>query len=154
MLVQSKQIEVFADYHQFYLWDPAMNPMASEDYNETDTQRRIKTGPHVVVIQPERDMLVPVTIELHDSEPVLHSDEWDHVAEASLDLPSGNLQIHECTGGVVADFKVAPGWYRVRSMHGGFDTIADVGTDGDDYYKVALWPADPADVVVVKQWAA
>lgn len=153
MLIHSKQIEVFADYHQFYLWDSAMNPMAPESYNEADTERRIKTGPHIVVIHPERDALVPVAVEIHDSEPGLCADEWDHIAEASLALPSGNLQVHECTGGVVADFKVAAGWYRVRSMHGGFDTVADVGIDGNDYYKVVLWPADPADIVVIKQCA-
>ena len=153
-LIDSKQIEVFADYHQFYLWDSGMNPDAPETYTDEDIQRRIKTGSNVVVIQPERDMNVPVTIEIYESEPSVDLNPWDHVAEASLHLPTGNLQVHECTGGPVADFQLNPGWYRVRSMHGGFDTIATVGTDGNDFYKVALWPADAADVVVLKQWAA
>jgi hypothetical protein len=154
MLLQSKRVEVFADYNQFYLWDSKMTREAPEDYTAEDVQRRIKTGPYVVVIQPERNMNVPVTLEIHDSEPFIDVNAWDHIAEASLHLPSGNLQVHECTGGPVADFTVAPDWYRVRSMHGGFDTIAEVGTDGDDYYKVALWPADPMDIVVIKQWTA
>jgi hypothetical protein len=154
MLLQRKQLEVFADYHQFYLWDPTMTTNAPIDYTEEDCRRRIKTAPNVVVIQPERAMDVAVTIELHDSEPELSLNGWDHVAEASLHLPSGNLQVHECTGGPVADFNLTPGWYRVRSMHGGFETIAPVGTDGNDFYKVALWPADAADVAVLKQWAA
>ena len=102
--------------------------------------------------QPERSTIVPVMLEIHDSEPELILEEWNHIAEASLHLPSGNLQIHECTGGPVADFKVLSGWHRVRSMHGGLDTISD-GVEGNDYYKLALWPAEPADVVVVKQWA-
>ena len=153
-LIDSKQIEVFADYHQFYLWDSAMKPNAPEDYTDDDIRHRIKTAPNVVVIQPERDMNVPVTIEIYDSEPDIELNGWDHVAEASLHLPTGNLQVHECTGGPVANFTLTPGWYRVRSMHGGFDTIASVGTDGDDFYKLALWPAEAAGVVVLKQRAA
>ncbi len=140
MLILSKQLDVFADYHQFYLWDSAMNPVAPEEYSKEDVARRIKVGPHVVVIQPERSMTVPVEVEIHDCEPKVNLEEWDHVAEASLHLPSGNLQIHECTGGPVADVSVTPGWYRVRSMHGGLDTIADM-VDGDDYYRVAIWAA-------------
>jgi hypothetical protein len=128
-----------------------MNPLAPEDYSEEDTRRRIKTAPYVVVIQPERNMTVAVEIEIHDLEPEYASDEWDHIAEASLQLPTGLLQVHECTGGSVAEFEVTPGWYRIRSFYGGFDTIDDY-VEGDDYYKVVLWPAPPADVLVVKQW--
>jgi hypothetical protein len=152
MVILSKQLEVFADYHQFYLWDSAMSLLAPEEFNEDDVARRIKTGPNIVVIQPERSLVVPVIVEIHDCEPELISEKWDHVAEASLHLPSGNLQIHECTGGPIADFSVLSGWYRVRSMHGGLDTISEE-VEGGDYYKVALWPAEPADVIVIKQWA-
>jgi len=153
MRLQHKSVEVFADYHQFYLWDKGMDPLAPEDYSPEDTDRRIKTGSHVVVVQPERDMDVPVEIEIHDSEPPFDSAEWDHIAEASLHLPTGQLQIHECTGGPVAEFHVEKGWYRVRSFHGGFGTIAEVGTDGADFYRVVLWPAPSAEVRVIKQFA-
>lgn len=147
------RIEVFADYHQFYLWDREMTSTAPEDYTDEDVIRRIKVGPNVVVIQPERNMTVSVEVEIHDGEPEYRSDEWDHIAEASLHLPSGHLQVHECTGGPVADFDVTPGWYRVRSFHGGFGTIDESGLEGDDYYKLVLWPAAPSKVVVVKQWS-
>jgi hypothetical protein len=67
---------------------------------------------------------------LHDTEPAYNTDEWDHVAEGSLHLPTGQLQVHECTGGVVADLCVEPGSYRVRSFHGGFDSIDESGLEG------------------------
>ena len=153
MRLHHKSVEVFADYHQFYLWDKGMTSQAPEDYSEEDVARRIKIGPYVVVVQPERNMNVPVEIEIHDSEPPYDAAAWDHIAEASLELATGQLQIHECTGGPVADFKIEKGWYRVRSFHGGFATIAAVGTDGADFYRVVLWPAPPKDVAVVKQAA-
>ena len=60
-------------------------------------------------------MEVAVEVEIHDAEPEYNLDEWDHIAEASLHLPTGYLEVHECTGGPVAEFEIAPGWYRVRS---------------------------------------
>src|SRR5262245_44330484 len=113
---------------------------------------RIKTGRHVVVILPARNMSVPVEIEIHDSEPPLHPDGWDHIAEASLNLPGGELQVHRCTLGPVADWTLEPGWYRVRSCQGGLATVD--GLEGNDTYRIVIWPAPPADICVLKQWPA
>ena len=150
--LQHRAFAVFADYHQFFLWDRGMTTEAPTDYTEEDVRRRIKTGPHVVVIQPERNTTVPVEVEIHDTEPGFDPAAWDHIAEASLHLPTGLLQVHECTGGPVAGYEVPPGWYRVRSLGGGFATVS--GLDGSDHYQVVLWPAPPSELRVVKQWAA
>jgi hypothetical protein len=149
--MQLRSLSLFADYFQFYLWDPGMNPKAPEDYTPPDLERRLKTGPNVVAIVTARNMTVPVTIEIVDAEPSLDIDAWDHVAEASLHLPTGRLQLHECTGGAVADFEVAPGWYRVRSCHGGLDSIDSTGLEGNDRYHLVLWPAPCAELRVLKQ---
>jgi hypothetical protein len=153
MRQQLRQLQVFADYHQFYLWDPAKRPEAPTDYTEEDVKRRIKADPYVVVIQPERNMTVPVEIEIHDTEPPFEAHEWDHIAEASLHLESGQLQVHQCTLGPVADLTAEPGWYRVRSFHAGLGTLSADGLDGNDRYRVVLWPAPPSDVRVMRQWA-
>lgn len=151
MKVQHKSLTLFADYHQFYLWDPGMDPEAPTDYTEIDVTNRIKTGPNVLVIQPQRNDTVRVAVEVHNTEPPYNPEEWDHIAEASLHLPTGRLQVHECTGGAVADFNVDPGWYRARSFHGGFDTIDEGGIEGDDHYLIVLWPEPYAELVVIKQ---
>ena len=151
-MMQRQSFDVSADYHQFYLWDRGMTPEAPTDYSEEDVRRRIKVGPHVVVIQPARNTTVPVEVEVHDADPGFAPAEWDHIAEASLHLPTGRLQVHECTGGPVAEFAVEPGWYRVRSMGCGFATIDEAGTEGDDRYRAVLWPAAAGEVRVIKQW--
>jgi hypothetical protein len=153
-VVQRKAFDVFADYHQFYLWDRGKTDRAPEEYTDEDVRRRIKTGPHVVVIRPAPSTTVPVEVEVHDADPGFHPTAWDHIAEASLHLPTGRLQVHECTGGPVAEFAVVPGWYRVRALHAGLGTIDEAGSGGDDHYSVALWPAPPGAVRVVKPWAA
>jgi hypothetical protein len=149
--MQQKAFEIFADYHQFYLWDAGMKPQAPVDYTDEDVQRRIKTGQNVVVIQPERNMTVSVVVEVRDTEPTYKEADWDHIAEASLHLPTGHLQVHECTGGPIADFKVEPGWYRVRSCHS-LGTIEEDGLEGSDRYVAVLWPAPADEVRVIKQW--
>ena len=147
-----KRYSIFADYHQFYLWDHEANPDAPTDYTDEDTVRRIKAAPFVVVVQPERNMAVPVDVEIAHEPPELALDVWDHVAEASLTLPSGRLEIHECTGGSIDILTVPAGTYRVRAYYGGLKTLSDDGLDGDDHYRIVLWPAPFADLAVLKQY--
>jgi hypothetical protein len=147
-----RTFDVSIDYHQFYLWDRGMTDQAPEQYTDEDVSRRIKTGPHVVVIQPERNDTVPVALEVHDADPGFEPSGWDHIAEASLELPTGRLQVHECLGGPVAEIAVEPGWYRVRSHHGGLGSVQESGA-GEDRYLAVLWPDAPSEVKVIKQWA-
>jgi len=154
MRLHQKSFSVFADYNQFYLWDADMNPEPPLDYSDDDIPRRIKTGEHVVVIMTQRNMTVAVEVEIHDAEPAYDVAAWDHVAEASLLLSTGHLQVHECTGEAVADFSLDKGWYRARAFYGGFDTIDASGLEGEDHYLVALWPAPEQELCVIKQWHA
>ncbi|KTR07161.1 hypothetical protein NS365_04900 [Aureimonas ureilytica] len=147
-----KRYRILADYHQFYLWDHGESPDAPTDYTEADTVLRIKAAPFVVVVQPERNMEVPVTVEIRDEAPEVALAAWDHVAEASLALPSGKLEIHECTGGSIDILTVPAGTYRVRAHHGGLRTLSDDGLDGNDHYRIVLWPAPFADIAVLKQY--
>lgn len=148
-----KTFDVSIDYHQFYLFDPGADFVIPADYTKEDVRRRVLTGPYSLVIQPERDGTVPVTAEVHDADPRFDSAVWDHVAEASLHLPTGELVIREWGGANVAEFSLTPGWYRVRSLGGGFGTIDRYGLEGGDHYLLVLWPAPFAEVLVLKQWA-
>jgi hypothetical protein len=147
------EFELFADYFQFYLRDAGRNPDAPVDYTDDDVRRRIKTAPHIVVVQPVRNMTVPVELEVCDADPGFDTADSDHVAECSLELPSGRLQVHECTGGTVLEIELAPGSYRVRVQFSGLDTLSGDGLDGDDRYGITLWPAPPAGIEIAKQWS-
>jgi hypothetical protein len=149
-----RSYEIFADYHQFYLWDHEAQPSTELDYDNQDIERRIKAAPFLVVIQPERNMDVPVDFELAPDPPDGNFDDWDHVAEASIDLPSGRLEIHECTGGSIDILTVSPGTYRIRAYYGGLDTLSDDRLDGNDRYRIVAWAAPSAPVVVLKQHPA
>jgi len=87
--MQAHEMEVFADYHQFYVWDAGMNPQAPEEHTDEDVGRMVKVAPHVVVVQPVRNTTVPVRVEVHDRDPGWKPDGWDHVVECSLDVSTG-----------------------------------------------------------------
>jgi len=147
-------LQVFADYNQFYVWDAGVSPIAPEDYTEEDVARMVKLAPNVLVVQPVRNMEVPVEIEVHSGDPGVDSGKWDHVVECALELPTGKLQVHECTGGPVLDQEVLPGTYRARVLFAGLDSLSEDGLDGGDRYRVDLWPGSPCAPVVTKQWSS
>lgn len=132
--------------------DHEAKPDAPTDYATEDTERRIKTGPFIIAVLPERNTDVPVEIEVLDQPPDLVLESWDHVAEASLDVPSGRLEIHECTGGSIDILPLPAGPYRVRVYFGGLGTPDEKRLDGDDHYRVVLWPAPHAGGAALKQY--
>lgn len=154
MMSRQFAFDVFADFHQFYVQDGGIFPDAPTDWTDDDIQRRVKAIEHVVVICPLRNMAVPVVLELHDSEPVVNQSDYDHVVRCSLELPTGELQVYECTGGEVLRQSVAPGRYAVLALFSGLSTIDEMGLEGDDTYRLLLWPtASALPLSVLKAWA-
>jgi hypothetical protein len=153
MMSRQFAFEVDADFHQFYVQDGGIFPDAPTDWTDDDVQRRVKAIDHVVVICPLRNMTVPVVLELHDCEPAFNPSDYDHVVLCSLDLPTGELQVHECTGGEVLRQSVAPGRYAVLALFSGLGTIVEMGFEGDDTYRLLIWPtASALPLSVLKAW--
>lgn len=151
--IHSCKLRLFADYRQFYVWDPiASNREAPEEWDEEDVRRRIKVAAHVVVVCPERDMEVPVTVRLYSKDPGFLISAWDHIAEAPLVVDSGEIEIHECTGTNLAKFTVKPDTYRVRALHAALSSISPDGLEGDDSYTIDIFPCEMGPLIVTKQW--
>ena len=108
----------------FYVWDAGAGRKAPENYSEEDVRKMVKVAPNVVVVQPVRSTAVPV-----------------------------ELEVHECTGGPVLNLDVPPGTFRVRFLFSGLGTLSADGLEGQDRYRVVLWPGEAGPLRVVKQWA-
>jgi hypothetical protein len=151
--LRREQVDVFADYNQFYVQDGDINPPAPEDWSDEDVARRAKAADNVFVVCPIRNMSVPVEVALHDVAPSLNLGQWDHAVAGSLFVPSGHLQVHECTGGPVLDWKVPPGHYEVAVLFAGLDSLSNDAMDGDDRYHVLLWPGKERALTVLREWS-
>ena len=149
---KTRSYRIFADYFQFYLWDHEAQPAAPIDYEDIDNRNRLKVDEHIVVVLPERNTTVPASLEVFEIQPDLDEKAFDHVAEASLELPSGRLEVHECCGGSIDVLTLGVGPYRVRVCFTGLNTLSEDGLDGEDHYSIMLWPAPMAPLAVIKQF--
>ena len=149
--------DLFADYFQFYIEDAAAE-VSPDEAGDAWTQEAIRNllAPvrGSVRIGTVRNTTVPVELRVEAEEPATALDDYDHVAEASIDIPSGRLVIAG-NSDYWADaprIDLAPGSYRVRVLYRGLATVSDDGLAGDDSYALVLWPGQPAPVRVLKRY--
>lgn len=145
--------DLFADYFQFYLQDETSSGIDGDAWSGEATERMLAVAPGALAVGTVRNVDVPVTVEILQSEPRHDLDMWDHVTECSLVLASGKLVVAGCTDYFPdADrVKLAPGSYRARISGGGFDSVAQHWESGEDKYRVQLWPGSEIEPRVLKQ---
>jgi hypothetical protein len=150
--VRAVDTEIYADHAQFYLVDATAAYRADLVWDSSGLQRHLGVSEGIVAIGTIGYTFLPVRLELWDEEPPSDADEWDHVVEASLDVPSGRLGLHTVDGPIEGDnsFAVEPGRYRVRSSAAGLDHADEM--DGGDSYRVQVWPAPASDPRVLVWW--
>ena len=146
------ELELFADYFQFYIQDETSDGIDGESWPEADSDRMLAVKKRAIGVGTVRNMDVPVTIEVVDSEPTRDAADWDHVVECSIDLPSGKLVVAGCTDYVpdAVRIELPHGTYRARISYGSLTSVSEDGLDGDDRYRIQLWPGSTIAVHVVK----
>ena len=151
--MRTHNVELFADYHQFYLQDEPVGGDLSESWSQEAVERMFAVAPGVVGVGTARNTTVPVQLEFLAQAPPTDLSPFDHVVEGSMVVDSGRIVVAGCTDYFpdAARFDVAPGVYRVRMSAAGLDTLSDNGLDGDDSYLIQLWPAPPVEPTVLKQ---
>ena len=151
--MQRYEFDLFADYHQFYLQDEEADPdISAESWSEQALENGAVLMLGKIFVQTARDMDVPVVIEVQELAPDANFEEWDKVFECSIAAPSGKIVVAGCTDewSEAERIQVTPGTYRARIYYGDLDALSEDGLDGDDHYKVALWPAPEAEAKRLK----
>jgi len=145
-------LSVFADYYQFYLLDESVDEDFGALWDDEAVERLLAVGRSSIGVGTARNMAVPVAVSLFEEAPELDPDAWDMVNECSLALRSGRLVILGGTDYLpdAPRLPVAPGDYRVRISYAGLDTLSEDGLDGDDFYRIDLWPAPLGPLVIRK----
>jgi len=146
-----REYELFADYHQFYLQDDDRSlGDLSDAWTLEATQRLLAVARGVVGIGTARNTTVPVVVEILETAPEPDLNDWDQVVEASLEIATGRIVVAGCTDywPDAARIDVRPGRYRVRSSCAGLNSVTSA-LDGNDRYRVQLWPTTHATAPTV-----
>ena len=143
--------ELYASHHQFYVVDTDASA-TGDVWDGAALERHLGVGDGIVAVGTIGYTVLPVALELWDSEPPL-DEGWDHVAEASLEIRSGRLGLAGVEGPATPQpLEVEPRTYRVRSAAAGLEGANEM--DGGDSYRVQLWPAPAAEPRVLRWWPA
>ncbi len=145
---------LFADYYQLYLQDEQDTSEQPDDWGDQLVTRMIAVAPGIIGIGTARNKTVPVSIDLFNVRPDDDLSAWDHVAEASLEVPSGQIVVAGCSDYFpdATRISVTPGEYRVRIYYGGLGSISEDGLDGKDHYRVVIWPEENKPLEILKKW--
>lgn len=153
MAIQRYHFELFADYFQFYLQDEPVEGNLGNSWTPEATDRLLAITNGTIGVGTVRNMMVPVDVEVLDAKPSDSFDDWDQVNECSIDVKSGRIVIAGCTDYFpdAARIVVTPGIYGARIYYGKLDALSEDGLEGEDHYRVVLWPGDPIPPAVLKQ---
>lgn len=153
MLPLVRHIDVFADYHQFYVCDVDFKTETSILWDDVTSEQMLAVGPDLIAVGTARNMTVPVQLDVLPSEPPNDLYAWDQVITCSLMIPTGTLILFGCTDdpSEAERLYIGPGSYAVRVSYARLTDLSDNGLEGDDHYRVQLWPGPPAPVNVLKR---
>jgi len=144
----TREFSFVYDYGQVYLYDAAAAESVDFIAALDDSTRTGLTvgvaGALVDLLMPlQWNFAAPLVFEVADSEPELDVDEWDHVVEFGLQLPSGRLLLEGSGGSGELEIDVPPGTYRARWSGRGFPPPGEYvpGESSFDSYRLELWAA-------------
>jgi hypothetical protein len=148
---------LFADHFQFCVQDALTDETLPVHWEPEEQEALAFVGAQVIHVATIRELDVAVTAEISEKQPADGEslDDWDHVVECAISLPSGKLlftsvsqDIHE-----TQRLEVEPGTYGVRIYYESLDEVDDEGFEGEDSYRVRLWKTDdPPPTTILKQW--
>jgi hypothetical protein len=149
-----RSFEIFADYFQFVLMDDSPESDYAVTWSESALRAMIASGIKSVSLATLRNVTVPVTVGVGQSEPQIDLAQYDHAAAASLQVPSGRLVVMGCTGHFLEAprIELPAGTYQLLYLAAGLESITYESDPANDSYIVHLWPGPSREPAVLKQW--
>jgi hypothetical protein len=141
-------------YHQIYVRDKE-TPQDTGDINfwtEDATRSRLAIGDSILGIGLQCYGSFKGELVLLDSKnDNIEYNQYDHIVEGGINVRSGILQVLDCPhSNVELEVKVNPGKYRARIYSLNLASVVD--DNGDDYYRVEMWPDLNGELTVLKQY--
>jgi hypothetical protein len=142
----------FTEYYQFYILDaesPAITD-APDFWNEAADKRKLAIGQGILGVTVAKYAEIKVEVDVLDAKPKIDT-HADHIVEASLNIASGTLQIKDCTAfDTILELKLDKALHKIRISSYNLGSVKN--DEGDDYYKVEIWPNDALETIILKEW--
>ncbi len=136
----SFDLQVYADYSQFYVADTASTCDTSVIWDDPETtKRQIACGNGLIAIGTKRYGTVPVRIEIYPLEPKLEPKGIDRINECGLTITTSLGVGNYVSSPELAPIEIAPGTYGVRALYIFQDQVENDET-GSDQYVLQFWP--------------
>lgn len=156
------QLRLFADYFQLHVMDENAEDDLSDAWTDEAVLDALAVSEQTLGIGTEVNMDVDVMVELLDGRPGDDIDVFDHVVEASIEVPSGRIAILGCTDYLpdAVRFDVPEGFVRIRASRANLANVRQPGEEGFDapdameQVHLWIWPAPYGAPAVLKRWAA
>jgi hypothetical protein len=155
--IKTYELKLRADFNQFYLEDAGANPLTAASpafWNDRAQRDGLASSPSMMAVGTVRHGNVTVSVSLRESEPEDEIETWDHVVDSALELSSGSLIARSATETPeeAEVIPVQPGIYYARVFYGNLETDDPEAEEGEDYYKIVLWPGQWREPQVVKRF--
>ncbi|SDQ01183.1 hypothetical protein SAMN05428975_5632 [Mucilaginibacter sp. OK268] len=149
------RLDFFTKHNQFYLCDSAYksNTGSNTFWTPEAYHDRLGVDYDILGIGIESYGHVKADLEILDSaDPQTDFGQYNHVVEAGITIQSGLLQVLN-----FPDYKsylkliIKPGKYRVRVYSSGLGNVDTEADEGQDHYKITMWPDSRMERKVLKQ---
>ena len=135
------ELQIFADYHQFYIQDDDDRfGDLSEAWTDEAVSSLLAVSDHVVGIGTVRNSDVLVIVENCAVLPEFDADEWDRTNRTTLECDTGRLVVAGCTDYFPDAFRLEaePGTYDVLVGYRNLETNSENALEGDDSYHIFI----------------
>ncbi|MEN0056717.1 MAG: hypothetical protein AAGC65_23765 [Mucilaginibacter sp.] len=150
------KLDFFTSNNQFYLCDSAYRgSTGSADFWTPDAYKaRLGTAYDILGISTESFGHIKADLEVLDQpDTQTNFNKYDHVVEGGITIQSGLLQVlnfpqyKSCLKLIIA-----PGKYRVRVYSSGLANVDTEADEGQDFYRIVMWPDNNIERKVLKQF--
>ena len=137
--MKNYKLNFFTQYYQFYVFDSQTTSQTDDAgfWNDEAGKNRVAVLEGLLGVTVGKYATIDVEVQILTEKPSLITDA-EHVVETSLRVPSGVLQVKDCTNyETQLELNLEKGCYRVRISS--FKLSSIVSDQGDDYYTVQIW---------------
>jgi hypothetical protein len=152
------RLNFYTEYNQFYISDrSSMKATGSISFWTTDAyDDRLAKEDGILGIGTQSYGHIKGELDiLNTVNNIIDTNRYDHIVEGGIKVTSGVLQVFNCpTSEMELEIKLKPGTYRVRVYSSGLKTTDIDENEGDDHYKIEIWPDNNMERKVLKRYVS